>query len=183
MSTTVLIALGSNRRHRLGAPKAVIAAAVDALAAAGLRVVARSPVRTTLPLGPGGRAYANAAVAVQTGLTLPALLTLLQRIEARFGRRRGQRWAARTLDLDILAAGDVMLPSRLSWRQHSRNAAGPGRATRALIVPHPALAERSFVLDPLVDIAPAWRHPVLHLSARQLRARHARPKAGREQGP
>ena len=173
MSTTVLIAIGSNRRHRVGAPKAVVQAAIAALAAAGLQVTARSQIRTTLPLGPGGRSYANAAVTVRTGLAPPALLKLLQGIERRFGRRRGQRWGPRTLDLDIIAAERTVYPSRPQWQA----------GARGLLVPHRALAGRSFVLDPLVDIAPDWRHPVLHLSARQLRARHARPKASRELGP
>ncbi len=173
MSTTVIIAIGSNRRHRAGSPSAVVKAAIAALQAAGLQVRTRSRVRTTLPLGPGGRAYANAAVAVSTALPLPDLLRLLQSIEQRFGRRRGRRWGPRTLDLDIVAAEGAVYPSQPQWHA----------ATRGLLVPHRALAVRSFVLDPLVDIAPDWRHPVLHLSARQLRARHARPKAIRELGP
>jgi 2-amino-4-hydroxy-6-hydroxymethyldihydropteridine diphosphokinase len=173
MSTNVLIAIGSNRRHRCGTPQAVVAAAIVALQAAGLRLRATSRARTTLPLGPGGRAYANAAVAVETELTLPALLALLKAIERRFGRRGGQRWGARALDLDILAAADTVYPSITQWLA----------AARGLLVPHRALADRSFVLDPLIDIAPDWRHPVLHLSARQLRARHARPRAVCELGP
>jgi len=167
MAATVLIALGSNRRHRVGDPGRVLDAAVVALKAAGLGIVARSRTRTTAPLGPGGRAYANAVVEVTAGeLTLPALLAMLQAIEARFGRRRGRRWGARVLDLDILAAGNNVYPSPLRW----------GRA-RGLAVPHRAIAERRFVLDPLVEIAPGWRHPLLHSTARQLRAKLRRPKA------
>ena len=164
MPATILIALGSNRRHgRHGTPTGVVRAAVAALTDAGLPVAARSAIRTSRPLGPSKRAFANAVVAIETGLALPGLLALLQAIERDFGRRRGRRWAERVLDLDIVAAGSFATPG---WRQ----------ARRGLIVPHRGLAVRRFVLDPLVELAPGWRHPVLHLTARQLRARHRRPK-------
>lgn len=136
-----------------------MAAAIAALAAAGLRVVAVSRVRQTAPLGPGGRRYANAAVAVESGLPIGAVLRLIKQVERDFGRRPGRRWGDRVLDLDIIGAGDAVVRV-------------PG-----LQVPHPGVAERRFVLDPLCDIAPLWRHPVLKASARQLRARQMRPKA------
>ncbi|MGI4877554.1 MAG: 2-amino-4-hydroxy-6-hydroxymethyldihydropteridine diphosphokinase, partial [Janthinobacterium lividum] len=140
MSATVHIALGSNRRHgRYGPPSGVVVAAVAALDAAGLRVVARSRIHTTAPVGPSDRAFANAVVAVETILPPGDLLRLLKAIEAAFGRRRGRRWGARVLDLDIVAAEESVVPSRLRWRA----------ATAGLIVPHRGLALRSFVLDPL----------------------------------
>jgi 2-amino-4-hydroxy-6-hydroxymethyldihydropteridine diphosphokinase len=164
MPAIIHIALGSNRRHgRHGSPQGVIAAAIVALAAAGLTVVARSAVRTTKPLGPSKRAFANAMIAVETSTTVAGLLAVLKTIERDFGRRRGRRWAERVLDLDIAAAGALVTHD---WR----------RARQGLIIPHRSLAARDFVLDPLVDIAPGWRHPVLHLSARQLRVRQRRPK-------
>lgn len=157
---TILVALGSNRRHgRHGRPEAVVAAAIAAIGAAGLRVVAESRLHATAPLGPGGRRFANAAVAVVSALPLPAVLRLLKSIERDFGRRGGRRWGDRVLDLDIIGAGDVVL-----------------RAGR-LQIPHPRMADRRFVLDPLVEIAPDWRHPLLHATVRQLRARAMRPKA------
>jgi 2-amino-4-hydroxy-6-hydroxymethyldihydropteridine diphosphokinase len=160
VATRVLIALGSNRRHGVhGRPEAVIAAAVAALTAAGLRVVAVSRTRPTAPVGPGGRRFANAAAAVETRLSLPRVLAIIKQVERDFGRRGGRRWGDRVLDLDIIGAGDAVV------RQG------------ALIVPHPRLSERRFVMDPLVDIAPRWRHPLSHLTARQLRARAMRPKA------
>ena len=174
MSATILIAIGSNRRHgRHGPPARVVAAAMVALDAAGLAVVRRSRVRATAPLGPGGRSYANAAVAVTSVLPLPVVLAVLQSIERDFGRRGSRRWGARVLDLDILAAGAAVLPSALRWRA----------ARAGLIVPHRALAARRFVLDPLVEIAPGWRHPVLHRTARQLHARATRRKATLQRSP
>ena len=162
VETTVLIALGSNRRHgRHGRPAGVIAAAVATLAARGLRVLACSAIHATAPVGPGGRRFANAAVAVATDRSLPDLLRLLKAVERDFGRRPGRRWGDRVLDLDILGAGASVV------------------RRKGLTVPHPGLAHRRFVLDPLVAIAPGWRHPRLHATVRQLRARAMRPMARR----
>nr|WP_295659301.1 2-amino-4-hydroxy-6-hydroxymethyldihydropteridine diphosphokinase [Polymorphobacter sp.] len=164
MPAIIHIALGSNRRHgRHGSPQGVVAAAIVALEDAGLAVVARSAVRTTEPIGPSKRAFANAMVAVETSIAVADVLAILKTIERDFGRRRGRRWAERVLDLDIATAGALVT---YDWR----------RARQGLIVPHRSLAARAFVLDPLVEIAAGWRHPVLHLSARQLRARQRRPK-------
>lgn len=160
VATTILIALGSNRRHgRHGRPEGVLRAAVAALAAAGLAVEHVSRIRPTAPVGPGGRRFANGAVAVRSDLPLAEVLRIIKGIERGFGRRPGRRWGDRVLDLDIIGAGDQIVRSA------------------GLNVPHPGVASRRFVLDPLVDIAPDWRHPLSHLTARQLRARLMRPKA------
>ncbi|NUN67934.1 2-amino-4-hydroxy-6-hydroxymethyldihydropteridine diphosphokinase [Pseudanabaena biceps] len=160
METTVLVALGSNRRHgRHGRPEAVIAAAVSAMARDGLTILAVSRTHATAPIGPGGRRFANAAVAVSSTIPLPALLDVLKVIESNFGRRGGKRWGDRVLDLDIIGAGSVRI------------------ASRRLKVPHPCFATRRFVLDPLVEIAPGWRPPGHSATVRQLRFRAMRPKA------
>ena len=150
-----LIALGSNvPHHRHGNPRRVIEAALAALEQAGLSVEAASRVVTSRPLGPSRRAYANAAAIVSSRRDPPGLLAQLKGIEARFGRRRrGQRWRARVLDLDIV------LWSGGAW-------ASPG-----LIVPHVAFRERLFVLGPAAKLAGDWRDPVSGLSLRQLLAR------------
>ena len=159
-AANILIALGSNRRHgRHGSPAGVVAAAIAALDAAGLRVVRRSRVHATAAVGPGGRRFANAVVAVATDLDAVTVLGVLKRIEHDFGRRGARRWGARVLDLDLLAHGALML------------------RTRHLKLPHPRLHLRAFVLDPLIEVAPTWRHPVLAATARQLHARLHRPKA------
>lgn len=152
----ILVAIGSNRRHgRHGAPEGVVRAAIAALPC----VLAASPIIATAPLGPGTRRFANAVVALEWAGSLLALLAHLKALERSFGRRRGQRWGDRVLDLDIIAAGSTVL------------------VTRPLTVPHPQMARRRFVLDPLVSVAPGWRHPISGLSARQLRTRALRPKA------
>lgn len=161
METTVIIALGSNRRHgRFGAPAQVVDAAIADLEARGVRILARSRIHVTDPVGPSERMYANAAVLAATALAPEALLTLLKSVERDFGRRRQRRWGARVLDLDLIAYGRAVVPTRLGWR-----------TARGLVVPHRAMHQRRFVLDPVVEIAPDWRHPVLGLSTRELHAR------------
>ncbi len=153
-----LIALGSNRCHgRHGRPAGVVRAALAELALLA-PVLLVSAIHDTAPIGPGSRRYANAVALIDWPHGLPALLAALKAIERGFGRRRGRRWGDRVLDLDILAAGSTRLRA-------------PG-----LIVPHPRIAQRRFVLDPLVGVAPDWRHPVENLTARQLRRRLLRPK-------
>ncbi|MET4897180.1 2-amino-4-hydroxy-6-hydroxymethyldihydropteridine diphosphokinase [Sphingomonadaceae bacterium jetA1] len=136
-TTSYAIALGSNRPGRHGGPRDEVIAALAALP--GVRAV--SPIIVTPPLGPSIRAFANAAALVDSPLDPPAMLAQLKAIERRFGRRRGQRWGARVIDLDII------LWSGGLWRS-------PG-----LAVPHPAYAVRDFVLEPLAAIAPDWRDP------------------------
>ena len=160
-TTSYAIALGSNRRHgRHGDPAGVLAAAVAALAAAGLRIEARSPIVRSAAVGPAGRGFANAVVIAASPLDPPALLGLLKRIERAFGRRRGRRWGPRVLDLDIV------LWSAGRWPP------GPRRAMRGgLAVPHAQLARRDFVLGPLVRVAAGWREPWGGRTVRHLRAR------------
>lgn len=160
MSHRYAIALGSNRRHgRHGAPGGVIAAALAALEADGMAVLRASPILPTPPLGPGGRTFANAAALIACELDPPALLARLKRIERRFGRRRGRRWGARVLDLDIIL-----------WNGGIWRSPGPG----TLAVPHRAYTKRLFVLQPLAAIVPCWRDPRLQRTVRQLRARALR---------
>ncbi len=150
------IALGSNRRHgRYGDPRAVIAEALAALAAADATIVATSATLSSAAFGPSRRRYANAAAIIETTLAPLALLALLKRIERTFGRRPGQRWGARVLDLDII------LWSGGLW------------STPTLSIPHPAWRTRRFVADPLAQIAPDWRDPLTNRSARHI-AHHLR---------
>jgi 2-amino-4-hydroxy-6-hydroxymethyldihydropteridine diphosphokinase len=161
LRTSYAIALGSNRRHgRYGAPDQVLHAAIAAMADAGLTIEARAPVLRSAAIGPAGRGFANSAVIVSTPLDPPALLALLKRIERAFGRRRGRRWGARVLDLD------VALWTGGRWPTGTRRA-GAGR----LAVPHGQIARRGFVLTPLTAIAPDWRDPWSGLSVRQMQGR------------
>lgn len=153
------IGLGSNRRHaRFGDPRAVLMAALAALESDDIEAVDASPIIASDPIGPSRRRYANAVALVATTLTPPQMLARLHAIEATFGRRTGQRWSARTLDLDILLwSGGIWSDS-------------------ALTIPHPAIEQRAFVLGPLRAIVPNWQHPLHRRSVRQLAARLGRPK-------
>ena len=155
-----MIALGSNLRHGLiGAPRRILAEAIDALEMPDIDVYAHSPIICSAPVGPSQRTYANAAAIVASNLEPPALLARLHEIEAHFGRdRRGQRWRSRVLDLDIvLWSGGI-------W------------ADDALSIPHRAMRIRGFVLTPAAMIAPDWRDPVSSMTIRQLQSRLTRPK-------
>jgi 2-amino-4-hydroxy-6-hydroxymethyldihydropteridine diphosphokinase len=148
-----LIALGSNQRHAVhGLPPAVIRAALAALEQHGLTVLAASPVRPSRPLGPSRRTYANAAAVIATSLDPDALLSRLKTIERSFGRRRGLRWGARVLDLDIVL-----------WE-------GGAWSSPGLTVPHVAFRLRPFVLEPAAAVAPDWRDPLSGRTVRQLAA-------------
>lgn len=153
------IGLGSNRRHaRHGDPRQVLLAALATLESDDIEPVDVSPIITSEPIGPSRRRYANAVALVASSLEPPEMLERIQQIEAAFGRRTGQRWSARTLDLDIL------LWSSGVWSDAD------------LTIPHPAMMQRAFVLGPLRAIAPDWRHPLSARTIRQLATRLIRPK-------
>lgn len=151
----ILIALGSNLPHpQIGPPAAVLDAALDEMTASGLRVLLVSRYFASAPVPASDQPwYVNAAASLETDLSAPELLQSLHRIEAAFGRERGEVNAARVLDLDLLAYGDEVTGEQ-----------------EALRLPHPRLQERAFVLLPLLDIAPDWRHPVSGRSVREMAA-------------
>ncbi len=158
MSSTYLVALGSNRRHHhYGPPEGVVRAAMEECAALGT-VIAYSSVIATPAMGAASRRFANAALVLESELAPPSLLAALKRMERAFGRRRGQRWGDRVLD------GDIILWSGGAWRSHS------------LAIPHPAFAHRRFVLDPACAIAPDWRAPGSGLTLAHCQARLTRPR-------
>ncbi len=127
------IALGAN----LGDPQTAILTAIEALAAVeGIELLQRSSLYRSAPLGASGPDYVNAVVAVQTRLSAPTLLVSLQQLEDQAGRRRSYRNAPRLLDLDLLTYGEARIDSA------------------TLVVPHPRMYERAFVLLPLAEIAP-----------------------------
>ncbi|MFZ5790480.1 MAG: 2-amino-4-hydroxy-6-hydroxymethyldihydropteridine diphosphokinase [Pseudomonadota bacterium] len=152
----ILVALGANLPSpRFGSPQATLEAALAALAARGVEILARSSWWESEPVPPSDQPwYVNGVVRVRTALEPGPLLALLHEIETEFGRIRLARNEARVLDLDLLAYG-------------RRVVAGPG----ALVLPHPRLADRAFVLLPLAEVAPDWRHPVTGEGLRQLIAK------------
>lgn len=160
--TSYAIALGSNRRGRHGGPTATVRAALSALDALG-GVVAASDIMFTRPVGPSLRRFANMVAIIESEAAPDVLLRQLKAIERGFGRRRGQRWGARVIDLDII------LWSGGAWASSG--------AMNALVIPHPRFRERDFVLRPLAQIAPTWRDPVSGRTIRHLVAIDRRPRA------
>jgi 2-amino-4-hydroxy-6-hydroxymethyldihydropteridine diphosphokinase len=138
----VLISLGANIPSPAGSPARTLKAALAALSAAGVEILAVSPFYETEAWpDPAAPPFINAVAAVRTDLQPVALMTLLHKLETEFGRKRSLANAPRTLDLDLLDyAGQI---------HHGH-----------LTLPHPRIAERRFVLEPLKAVAPHWRHPV-----------------------
>jgi 2-amino-4-hydroxy-6-hydroxymethyldihydropteridine diphosphokinase len=155
VNRTALIALGTNQPFAGVGGAALLRQAVAALDAAGLELSAASSAWQSPAWPPGSDQpdYVNAVVAADAGALEPeALYQRLRAIEAAFGRERRERWGPRTLDLDILALGDLV------------GEFGP------LTLPHKRLQERAFVLLPLEEVAPGWRHPMLGRTASELAA-------------
>jgi 2-amino-4-hydroxy-6-hydroxymethyldihydropteridine diphosphokinase len=151
----ILVGIGSNlAAPRFGSPEETAKAAVAQLPAIGAAVLGCSRWYLSEPVPASDQPwYVNGVALIETRLAPPALLAALLALEARFGRRRGAANAARTLDLDLLDYD------------------GRQSATKRLVLPHPRLHERRFVLAPIAEILPRWRHPRLGMTAGELLSR------------
>ena len=175
-----LIALGANVSILDEALEHTLAKALIALAKAGfaIRAVSRFYSTPCFPVGAGPN-YVNAAVVLESAWSAEQILQRLHEIEGAFGRERVQRWGQRTLDLDLIGVDDVVLPDLSHFRKwHALAPALQAKtAPERLILPHPRMQDRAFVLVPLADIAGDWVHPVLAQSVDALLAQI--PKAQR----
>ncbi|WP_417733826.1 2-amino-4-hydroxy-6-hydroxymethyldihydropteridine diphosphokinase [Roseovarius sp.] len=166
-----LIAIGGNMPSAVGGPAETLRAALDMLRREGADVVASSGLYSTpcFPAGVGPD-YVNGAAVLDFAGGARDVLALLHRVEAAFGRERVRRWGQRTLDLDLIAVGNQVLPDPETfaiWHDLApevQTTAAPDQ----LILPHPRMQDRAFVLVPLADVAPEWVHPVLGKSVRQM---------------
>ncbi|HEY0275648.1 MAG TPA: 2-amino-4-hydroxy-6-hydroxymethyldihydropteridine diphosphokinase [Paenirhodobacter sp.] len=166
-----LLALGANLPAEAGVPARTLIAALARMPAEGLdlRAVSRFYRSPAFPSG-SGPDYVNACAVVRAPVSPAAVLAALHRIEESLGRVRIQRWQARKIDLDLIAAGDALLPDAETHRQwRELPLERQLRETPAQpVVPHPRLQDRAFVLIPLAEIAPGWRHPVTGLTVKEM---------------
>lgn len=144
----VYLALGTN----LGDRPANLSAAIETLPLE-IKVIAKSKIYETPPWGYENQpAFLNMAVKCETNLEPESLLKCLKQLEVQLGREQSFHWGPRLIDIDILFYDDLILESE------------------SLIIPHPRLRERAFVLVPLADIAPGFVHPVLKETIKELLA-------------
>ncbi len=150
----ILIALGSNMTGPWGSPLETLTRAIQQLNTWPIRLIHSSTIISTMPFGKINQPdFTNAVVEVATHLPPDALMRKLHAIEYSAGRRRAMRWGPRTLDLDLIDYHGLIRTQK-------------GKVQKALVLPHPGIEERSFVVGPIAEIAPNWRHPISHKSAK-----------------
>ena len=154
----IIVGIGSNLHHpSTGSPLQVCEAAIGALRSRGISIATRSRWYRSAPIPASDQPeYVNGAARLVTSLNPVALLSVLHEVEDSFGRRRSTPNAARTLDLDLIAYGDLV-------------------STESPVLPHPRMTERAFVLLPMREIVPNWVHSV---SGRSLESLIANLPAG-----
>ena len=172
-STACLISLGSNQERGSLNPVDIISSSIYALLDHSISVekISRFFRTPAFPAG-SGPDFVNAAIMARTKLPPQELLAVLHKVDQQNARLRETRWAARTLDLDLILYGAVIMPSseEFSYWFDLPLARQIKEIPNKLILPHPRFQHRSFVLGPLMDIAPDWVHPVLGLSGAELYA-------------
>ncbi|MEM8730521.1 MAG: 2-amino-4-hydroxy-6-hydroxymethyldihydropteridine diphosphokinase [Pseudomonadota bacterium] len=180
LGSSVIICLGANLPSQFGPPAATLRRALAHLSRIGLHVTAVSRFfLTPCFTADAGPDYVNAACVANTLLSPMDLLAALHKVESKFGRTRHTRWAQRTLDLDLIAYDQMILPNIDTFHRWADLALDHQQisAPDRLILPHPRLQDRAFVLIPLLDIARDWQHPVTKHSVSDMAA--ALPAADR----
>ena len=158
----ILVALGSNIAGPWGNPRETVQQALRELNRFPLRVRSTSSLLITKPFGVTNQPdFVNAVAIIETSLPPQVLLRKLHMIERAAGRKRGRRWGPRTLDIDLLD-------------YHAQKIQHKARVQKTMVLPHPGIQDRTFVLLPLQEVAPKWKHPTLKRSPAQM-LQHLRP--------
>lgn len=170
LTVKYLISAGSNLSQTTQTPHDLVKYACELLENAfGSVKISRFYANPAHPAG-SGPDFVNAAMALDTQIDAAEMLDFLHSVEAAIGRKRQLRWGPRVIDLDLIASGSQILPDLETfalWRGMSEDEQQRLTPTK-LILPHPRLQDRAFVLLPLRDIAPDWQHPVTGLTVRQM---------------
>ncbi|WP_299750061.1 2-amino-4-hydroxy-6-hydroxymethyldihydropteridine diphosphokinase [uncultured Tateyamaria sp.] len=171
-SSKLLVALGSNMHSSVGTPIETLHNAIDSIEEMGSVIRGRSRFfRTPAVPADSGPDFVNAALLVEAHWSSSEAIARLHEVEARLGRRRKARWEQRIIDLDLLAHDDMIRPSvrvLRTWMElplEKQKEMAPGQ----LLLPHPRMHERAFVLVPLSDVAPDWVHPITRKSVTEMR--------------
>ncbi|MGB0507909.1 MAG: 2-amino-4-hydroxy-6-hydroxymethyldihydropteridine diphosphokinase [Pikeienuella sp.] len=170
-NTQILVAVGANLPSQQGNSLRTCKIALDRIESLGVEITHQASWRRS-PAFPAesGPDFTNGAIQVETTLSPATLLVLLHKVEADLGRERPVRWGPRVCDLDLIAYGDVVSPNidTLQRWMTLGDAAGDCAPPNELILPHPRMHERAFVLGPLMDIAPDWLHPQTGRTVREM---------------
>lgn len=159
----IIISLGSNVTGSYKISSQTILSAYELLQSFNIRILNKSRFYLTEPFGVTNQpAFTNSAIVAETSYSPYNLLTVIKKIETIAGRKPAKRWAARIIDLDIVDYNGLSLnyvKVHCGDFTHCKN---------KLRLPHPGIAQRPFVLQPIIDIAPFWHHPVTGLTAVQM---------------
>jgi 2-amino-4-hydroxy-6-hydroxymethyldihydropteridine diphosphokinase len=169
----ILVALGSNVPGPWGLPHETVEQALGELDRPPLRLVRASRLIRTAPMGPRDQPdFINAVAVIATDLDASDLLARLHDIELSADRRRSLRWGPRTLDLDLIDYDGRIIGEADEVRTRHG----------LMLLPHPGIAERAFVLAPIAEIAPQWRHPLTGKSAAEMLEELGEGEVGRDVG-
>ena len=168
-----ILAFGSNATADLAFNTQLLKDALRQINASALRVehVSRFHQTPAFPAG-AGPDFVNACAIAEGSVSATEALQILHDVEAEMGRVRTTRWGQRVIDIDLLAMGDAVLPDAPTWQYWRELPLDTQQriAPDELILPHPRLQDRGFVLVPMADVAPDWVHPMLGKSVSQMLA-------------